>query len=409
MTQQNQNEYWYTAVCIIVAVLIAGCTSTKVTGPGGSETVNTFAVVVVDEYKQPLQNASVRVVHDDLWLRKTIKSEDPSCYSTTSDKNGISSIPLDTLPDSKVNLIINSGIKGAFRAAYEFGKNNSSDQDTIVLRETASFSGRVNAAGAIVSRVVLQGTDFFSDVDSVSGEFSFPILPPGTYNVLTVKATADTVRKEIAGADSIDLSEGEKLLTELQSDFTGVLIDDFEGQSNLMSYLKYGSWYIVKDPGTIVSFPVERLLDTSYVSVTHALITTGAHNGNSLRINYTAASSGYFLIIGAGISTTEAGLVSADTVSFWAKGNGSLKIRLHGNENYLPEATCTIALDTQWQKHVITSNMYFISDPVNTQATWQEVEQRLCWIAFHPGAEGTEFWLDDVRLDGVNLRDLVGQ
>jgi hypothetical protein len=81
----------------------------------------------------------------------------------------------------------------------------------------------------------------------------------------------------------------------------------------------------------------------------------------------------------------EAGFTHIDTVSFMAKGNGKLSVRIHGLEsNNMPQAICSVNLDTVWQRFTITSDQYFISD-LRYSCGWEEIRGRLQWIAFHPG------------------------
>jgi hypothetical protein len=391
------------------AVLMCSCTGDRVAGTAGSETVNTFAVVVVDHDKQPVSGASLRIIaKDSSWLARVANDEDPLFLSVTSGKDGIAKIPVDSLVEFNVNLCIDSGAIGAFVPSFQFTKDYNDTSDTIVLKHDAALSGSISSDDAYPSRVMLQGTDYSADVDQSTGEYAFTGVPAGDYHVIAMKDS-----NLIAGAGSVILAEGDDVQSTLQANFSGVLVDDFDVAANLMSYFKIGNWYIAHGGAVSVTFPTSReKTDSTHIPYKDALVAAGARAGKSLLVNYAVDGTDFYLIVGAKVTTRQTGFTNIDTITFWAKGNGILKVRLHGEENGdgsndKPWAIAYADLKTTWQQFTITSEMYDILDPSNNTAKWDDVKKRMTWLSFMPGSEGTEFWLDDVWLKGVAMRDLI--
>jgi hypothetical protein len=310
-------------------------------------------------------------------------------------------IPTELFTGDNFNICANSGTIGAFIPSYQ---SSSETSDTIALSATAQLSGILTSNEQLPSRVSLQGTDLTADVDPATGNYHFATIPAGEYQVIAM-----TDANQFTGAGRVALPEGADVHSSFNADFTGILVDNFETGSNLMSSFGSGDWYIAKDGAITVNFPTDRESDSTHIPYESALVTNGAFNGKSLHVNYAARSDSYFyLIVGAKVTSYEVGFSAIDTITFRAKGNGRLAVRLHGEENSdKPQVYAYIALDTTWRLYTVTSDMYEIADPSDQSATWSDVEARMQWLSFMPGVEGTEFWLDDVRLEGVTMRDLL--
>jgi hypothetical protein len=390
---------------VVALLLLPVCSRDRIAGTAGSETVNTFAVVVVDGDKQPVSGASLRIVaKDSSWLARVAHNENPLFMSVTSDKGGIARIPTDSLVESDVNLCIDSGAIGAFVPSFQFTKEYNDTSDTIVLKHAAALSGSIRADDSLPSRVMLQGTDYSAAVDQATGGYAFSGVPAGDYRVIAMK---DSIR--FNGAGNVILAEGDNVKSTLETTFSGVLVDDFDVGANLMSYFKVGNWYIAQGRAVTVAFPTTRdKNDSTHIPYKDALVTDGARSGKSLHVNYRVDGADFYLIVGAKVCTHQVGFSHIDTVSFWAKGNGILTVRLHGEESIdKPQALAYVYLDTAWQRFTVASDMYEIVDPSNKTAAWIDVRKRMTWLSFMPGADGTDFWLDDVKLEGVGMRDLI--
>jgi len=391
---------------VVISLVIHRCsTENSLSGTAGSETVNTFTLTVLDKENQPVCGASVRLIENDLWLRNICENKSVIYYNAVTGSDGAVKIPYDSFPASDINLLIDSGNSALFYPSFKIAKSSNGTCDTVTLETAAALSGSLTLSTPFPVKIMLHGTDYSQDMDPDDGSFDFSSVAPGLYKILIRE---DTQSFTCAGIDKVELLEGEHFRTQLAVDFSGTLVDHFDGDVNLMSFLNSGQWYITRSPNVSVYFPAERETDTLYIPLRSALVSEGAYDGNSVYVNYNIGGGSSYLIIGAQVSSMEAGFTHIDTVSFMAKGNGKLNVRIHGLEsNNMPQAICSVDLDTVWQRFTITSDQYFISDPQGTLAGWEEIRGRLQWIAFHPGSDGSEFWLDDVRLEGVTLDELI--
>lgn len=400
------------AIRILVATAVLfflSCTTdNRVTGgTAGSETTNTYALTVVDSSKIAVPGASVRIVSGEEWLFRTSSGRSIEHYEAQTDHRGKVFIPADTLPDKSLNLLIDAEHSGFFTPSFQFTAATSDKSDTIRLERRASLTGTMEVDGIKPDYVLLKGTDYSAEVSVKSGDYHFPALPPGAYNLIAV-AASDTSSINLTPAGSVTLHEGEDAYMNLSVDFSGITVDDFDGDINLMSLLNTSLWYIVKDGDISVMFPEEREDDTTFIPLEAALVSQGAYEGRSLHLRYSTGQSTHFLIVGAQVSKPDAGFSHIDEISFRAKGNGRSTLRLHGKEEfYMPAATCEFDLDTIWQRYTFMYDDFSIADSANDAAVWSDIEHRISWIAFHPGDSGSEFWLDDVRLNGVSLGDLI--
>ena len=66
-------------------------------------------------------------------------------------------------------------------------------------------------------------------------------------------------------------------------------------------------------------FPCRKGNRHLYIPLRSALVSEGAYDGNSVYVNYNIGGGSSYLIIGAQVSSMEAGFTHIDTVSFMAK------------------------------------------------------------------------------------------
>ena len=409
MLKKSCKLWWHLAAFLIITLLIAGCiTDNGLAGTAGSETVNTYTLLVVDTAQRPVSNASVRLVANNSWLHKKCMGEELVYYAARTGSDGSISIPSDTFPQELCNLLVQSECLGAYITSYQLRESADTAADVIMVKKSGVLTGTVQGIGAAPSRVLLQGTDLSSSIDPQTGGFSFGVVPAGLYTIIITDTSENDDGKRLTGVGEVHISENATARKELTADFSGVIVDDFDGMLPVMSYLRSGEWYIVKNGDVSVSFPLERSDDTLYIPFQSALVSSGAYSGNSLKLNYRTGTGTYFLIVGAQVGSRDAGVINVDTLSFKAKGNGTVTIRFHGEEDRdKPQAMHKVTLDTSWQQYTVTWDQYTVIDPQNSSASWSDVEGRMSWISFLPGADGTEFWLDEVRIEGITMQELI--
>lgn len=94
-----------------------------------------------------------------------------------------------------------------------------------------------------------------------------------------------------------------------------------------------------------------------------------------------------------------------DSVSFFAKGNGNIRLTLENWENYetgVKAASNWMALDSTWHRFVLKPSDLCINgeEKENCKAAWNGVKDQVKQIHIFPNG-GNEFYVDDVKLYGA--------
>jgi hypothetical protein len=221
--------------------------------------------------------------------------------------------------------------------------------------------------------------------------------------------------RNLADAGTAVIDEGEIVQSTYQCDYTSLLIDNFEHEgywSPLSKFQKMAYWYIVKEKNVEVTFPETREIDTTYITVVDALVSDGAYRGNSFHLEYNPFyGTQSYLIPGVRIGFDKIGFSNIDTVSFMAKGNDQLTLRLHGDEIYWdkPQALYKVTLDSVWRMYKIPTSSMLIIDPTHIYTSWDVVKSKLYWMTFAIEGRGSSVWIDDVKFNNATINDLLFQ
>ncbi len=386
---------------VLLVQLLAIYSCTQLAGPGGSETVNTFALLVIDENGNPVPSASVRYVENSNWLIRAANADNVVVAEEKSNSRGIARFLIDSLSGKSINLIIAADSTGYFGEYYTVPGSIEDFQDTIVLKQTGKIGGIISMSERAAARICIQGTDLFTEIDSLTGSYQFTSVPQGAYELVVVKNSNAVA----AGQVSID---SQSRLYNSSVDFNVLTFDNFDDgslYSLTWSYAGCGQWYLVRGGDIDVTFPTPGPDDTVYLPFTQALVDSGSYDGKSLHVQYLTDGGTFYFIAGAQI--TSRGLTGISSISFRAKGDDTLTLRLHGIEDKdKPQAIYKVALTQTWTEYVVNVDELAIFDPDNQTASWQDVADRVEWISFLPEGNGSEFWLDDIRFEGITLEDV---
>lgn len=170
-----------------------------------------------------------------------------------------------------------------------------------------------------------------------------------------------------------------------------VLVDDFE-DGNLVSRLPDGASWLT---GTSTS---ASLKSCSVETVSE---------GKALHITYAATQPQYVVFsVALAPSGSPRNLRSFDSLVLRARGNGNLFMALeHLTNGSGPKAWTHRALDTGWNSIRIRPSDFDPIDTASKNLGWGVVRDSVTHLTFIL-ADGTEAWLDDIRLYGVNQDDL---
>jgi len=176
-----------------------------------------------------------------------------------------------------------------------------------------------------------------------------------------------------------------------------VLVDNFDG-TNLTSKLPSGNgWYSAStDTNTVVSSP--------------SLASAGmGRPGKAIHISYAAKSSlGKYALIGIflGAGNVPHDLGSLDSLEFWVRGSGNLAVAFDRLPPYAKAKAWTHrSLDSNWVRLRIRPQDFDSADGVGNNFGWDSVKHGVTNLSFIV-QDGSDLWVDDVRMYGVDRDDL---
>lgn len=180
-----------------------------------------------------------------------------------------------------------------------------------------------------------------------------------------------------------------------------VWVDDFEDSNDVTGFpdpIPTCHWYISNSDSVTVS-------PTNEEGFTKALETdTTGRGGIVAHLSYVSKGLGWALI-----GTTLGGhksLATLDSVVFWARGNGTLSPAFDKLETATEGKAWThLTLDSVWTRYSVRPTNLLDVDGVGGNIGWDAVKDSVSNITFL-GSNGTDFWIDDVHLYGVDRDDL---
>jgi hypothetical protein len=188
----------------------------------------------------------------------------------------------------------------------------------------------------------------------------------------------------------------------LHQELYSLLIDDFEhgsGQTGIPPPIPSTFWYIVPADTSIA-------VDSSILAdFTNALQPAGEdREGTAVHISYTATSTLWF-VFGTILGSGPRNLETLDSIEFWVKGNGVYSIALETFTGAGGKAIYNDSLPSAWTRKCIRPIDFAPADSIGGNIGWENVKDSLTNLTFFSG-QGTDFWVDDIRLYGVNRDDL---
>lgn len=177
-----------------------------------------------------------------------------------------------------------------------------------------------------------------------------------------------------------------------------VLVDDFEGPTMRSRLPDSTSWY--------------KSLSDSFVTVSDPVHVAagGGRKGTALRLAYKTPANTYkWALTGLALGSNgqPRNLRSLDSIVFWAKGSGTLSVAFDRLAPHKPEGKAWIhmELDTGWTRIRIQPSDLLGPDKLGENIGWDAVRDRVTNLTFLVSG-GTNMYLDDIRLHGVDAEDL---
>ena len=310
---------------------------------------------------------------DSLRVNNTVVEAD-----AYADKDGMFAI--DSLKSGDYRLtVVQSGLAySKVLSAKEIAK-----LDTVKLTETANYMSRVTLhAGDSYAWVGVYGLDVMTKTNA-DGVFSLPMLPSND----SLEIYVVSQKKKLYVTNEVELSKGTA-----DFDNPSVVLNNFEKDT--------ASWYINID--SIGSKVISKSFETDKdrkSKVFHGKYSLIANN------NFNAWVVSGMLLRGEGWN-----LSSLDSISFYAKGSGQIRIALENWDRQSEVAGLSLKAASEWKdlnsqkwtRYVIKSEelCYNSQDVSNCFFTWNSLKDDVRQLNFFV-RNGTEFYLDDIVLYGV--------
>ena len=324
-------------------------------------------------------------------LLKTENSD--TAYIDTADSQGRFSIDADS---GIYNLLVES--KDTSGIAWRYGVRTG--------RDTALDVGVVAPASWIVSglnssdSVCLLATPFCAKANA-NGVAKLQRLPEGSFTLLR---------------NQVPIASGSlhpnSMLSTVASQIEGFVLEDFEdGDSYNLLYPWSGGdgWYLKTLRSTQMVFPDDT------IPFQTALVTEGAYRGRSLLVRYidtAAVPQQASMQVGLALASEGLDLSTLDSVCFFARGSGMVRIALEsndGNDTTHYKSIWDISLFAGWREFCLETSYPKYDEGYPYHVPYKLIGNNIRWLTFFLSKvndfESPEFALDQVRLMGVKARD----
>lgn len=190
----------------------------------------------------------------------------------------------------------------------------------------------------------------------------------------------------------------------MRSRVTSFTIADFE-QDSAFALLpcQCNRWYVGWSSDATLYSPYKTH------AVEPAIAYDAERKSRALHLVWSASISGWVLF-GTRLGTTWHRLASLDSVVFWAKGNGAIRIAFEDradssglNSSDLRKAWANVDLSPVWKRYSVRPSDFLPPDQWNVG--WPAIRERSNTFTVF-GVTGSEFWIDDIQFHGISRFEL---
>jgi hypothetical protein len=199
-----------------------------------------------------------------------------------------------------------------------------------------------------------------------------------------------------------DLWAGFSSSTKLK--LNSILVDDFEdgNDRNAMPIpVPLSYWFkVISDSATITPAVGENF--------SQAIQPAGSgRSGKAVHILY-HADSPEWVLIGTPLGEKSHSIYTMDSIEFWAKGDGNYSIAFENNIKELTgrKAWKHLVADSVWTRVAIAPSDLLGADSAGGNMGWETIRDSVTNISIF-STDGSEFWIDDIRLYGVSQDHLL--
>jgi hypothetical protein len=170
----------------------------------------------------------------------------------------------------------------------------------------------------------------------------------------------------------------------LRLNLTSVLVDDFESGSNRVRLPDSSTWFLGTGTGTVPA--------------------GAGRQGNALHMVSTGSDA--VVLAAALLASTPRRLGAIDSIVFWARGTGRLRVAM---EHALPGSQLVAwtarDLDTAWRRVSVRPASFDSAAASSGGARWADILDSATHLSYWLDGQG-EAWIDDPRLFGIDRDDL---
>lgn len=180
-----------------------------------------------------------------------------------------------------------------------------------------------------------------------------------------------------------------------------VLVGDFENNSVLNSLPPpiTTSWYMGQSDSGVIR-PATR--DSFLIALQPA---DSGRSGTAAHFTYKAVAQEWVLL-GTLLGPGPRSLATADSFVFWHRGKGTFALSVEeANSEITHKAIYKGTSTASWRRIRVRPSDFMKPDSIGGNYGWEFVKDRVISLAIF-GDNGGEFWVDDIRIYGINRDDL---
>ena len=377
-------------LCALLCLLLAGCTENNPGLSGAtSETTNGIAVVVLDDAKRPLAQASVT-----LYTKTSLSAVETSI----SDSAGTAKFEKSSETCAGGNCFV-EGIAGADSSLMSWSSlslTENSEPSKISLLPSSSLMLRTGAGDSslenLFANLRLESTPYIANRSG--DEYVFAHVPAGLFNVVA----GDSMVAEV----SLEPGAVADTLVRLPGVTREFVFEDFEDGDSLNNiakvYSNYGWYYIAKDGAT--------LLKPDSTKGFAAAIESESGRGKVLSMQFVPGDSGYVLLgTHLGLDTGYYDLSGLTAIRLTVNGDCEFDVALeHYREvldNNFHKSLWNVKVAEGWREVVLRPGKEMLDDN-SYQVAWSEISKEIGFFSIFIKS-GSYLKIDQIVFEGIDI------
>jgi hypothetical protein len=363
-------------------LVLTSCTEDHAGGPGSETTNGIYAQVLLAD-GSVAANMGVALRKTNFVPDSASPTEKMAIPDTYTDSLGL--LRIDSAPPGDYRLTLLNTTE-AFSTHITVSDTENVNLGEIKLSLPGAIQGQISLPqGTSYSWVGVYGLDVLVKTDSL-GVFTMPSLPAGDvqlffYSPHYTEVVADTQVTVISGS-----TVSWKIAN------PSMLLESFEDTAS------FRDWYYVSDTLATIDTTIPIVDRLEFDSDRNSTVFHGKYS----------APIGSWVILGLTLSDSVLDFTALDSIVFYAKGDGKLRVSLEnwsgtlGDPNNLKAWTGDYLVSNTWQRLVIKPSDFLTVAEDPTTTGWESVRTKV--MQFHIfDLLGTEIYLDDIWFYGVKF------